>query len=134
MDSSGPNGGKTVVIVDDDEDFLTLVEMILVPEGLTLIRCSAGGPGLETIRANRPDVVILDLMLPDINGWEVFMQMKQDPATEHIPVIILTSHSTRHDRTFGLQVAQVHDFVTKPCLPSRLRASVASALRKPAAA
>ena len=130
MNSSGPNGGKKVVIVEDDEDFLTLVQMILAPDGLELITCSAGGPGLAAIRAKKPDAVILDLMLPDINGWEVFMQMKQDPAIAHIPVIILTSHSTRHDRTFGLQVAQVHDFITKPCLPSRLRASVASAVNK----
>jgi CheY-like chemotaxis protein len=134
MTPAVPPGNKKVVVIDDDEDFLALVLMILAGEGVEIIPCSSGLAGLEAIRSRRPAAVVLDLMLPDVNGWEIFMQMKQDPALENTPVIILTSHSTRPDRTFGLQVAQVHDFITKPCLPSRLRESVASALAKTAAA
>jgi len=123
MTFPGGSGRKRIVIIDDDEDFLTLLQMILAPEGLEVIPHLLGRPGLEAIRRLRPDVVILDLMLPDINGWEVFMQMRDTPASAHIPVIILSSAGTRHDRSFSLQVAQVHDYLVKPCLPSRLRAS-----------
>jgi DNA-binding response OmpR family regulator len=93
-----------------------------------LISAESGQGGLDAIHAHQPDLVILDLMLPDMNGWEVFVAMRAAPATAEIPVIILSSAGTRHDRSFSLQVAQVHDYLVKPCLPSRLRASVASAL------
>ncbi len=88
-----------------------------------------GREGLDAIRRVQPDLVILDLALPDISGWEVFMQMRAEPATSETPVIILTNQGTRVDRNFGLRVARVHDFLMKPCLPSQLRQSVVSALR-----
>lgn len=121
---------KKIVVVEDDEDFLTLVTMMLADENLQVIPALDGEAGLEAIRSHRPDVVILDLILPDMNGWEVFMQMRNEAATKDIPVIILTNQGTRHDRTFSLHVAQVHDYLTKPCLPSHLRHSVAAALGK----
>jgi len=119
---------KKIVVVEDDEDFLMLVNMMLADENLEVIPALDGEAGLEAIRTCRPDVVILDLILPDMNGWEVFMQMRNEAASRAIPVIILTNQGTRHDRTFSLHVAQVHDYLTKPCLPSQLRHSVASAL------
>jgi len=119
---------KKIVVVEDDEDFLTLVNMMLADENIEVVPALDGETGLEAIRACRPDVVILDLILPDMNGWEVFMQMRNEVESKDIPVIILTNQGTRHDRTFSLFVAQVHDYLTKPCLPSQLRNSVASAL------
>ena len=83
---------------------------------------------MDAIREHQPDLVILDLMLPDMNGWEIFMAMRAETQSAHIPVIILSCVGTRHDRSFGLQVARVHDYLLKPCLPSRLRASVTAAL------
>jgi two-component system, OmpR family, response regulator VicR len=124
----GREGRKRVVVVDDDSDFRALIALMLVDSDLDLISVENGQAGLVAIRAQQPDLVILDLMLPDMNGWEVFMAMRQAAASADIPVIILSSAGTRHDLSFGLQVAHVHDYVTKPCLPSRLRASVASAL------
>ena len=134
MNSAPSQGRKRVVVIEDDEDFITLVEMILATEDVEIRPYLTGRAGLEAVRTLLPDAVLLDVMLPDLNGWEVFLQLRQEPATADIPVIILTSHSTCHDRTFGLQVAQVHDYITKPCLPSRLRASVRSALAKSAPA
>ena len=119
---------KTVVVVEDDDDFRALVALILADPNLELIPAANGQAGLDAIRAHRPDLVILDLMLPDMSGWDVFIAMRAARPSANIPVIILSSVGTRHDRSFGLQVAQVHDYVTKPCLPSRLRASVAAAL------
>ncbi len=119
---------KKVVVVEDDDDFRALVALMLADPNLELIPAATGRSGLDAIQAHQPDLVILDLMLPDMSGWDVFIAMRAAPASANIPVIILSSVGTRHDRSFGLQVAQVHDYVTKPCLPSRLRASVASAL------
>ncbi len=137
MPSGRREDNKKVVVVEDDADFLLLLHMILAGEGgeaRELIDVATGAGAIDAIHRHRPDLVILDLMLPDMNGWEVFMAMRQDANTAHTPVIILSSEGTRHDRSFGLQVAQVHDYLVKPCLPSRLRRSVAAALDQPAAA
>jgi DNA-binding response OmpR family regulator len=118
---------KKVMLVEDDADFRTLVRMMLGSD-LDIIWVGDGTGAMDAIRQHQPDLVILDLMLPDMNGWEIFMAMRQEAASADIPVIILSCIGTRHDRSFGLQVARVHDYLLKPCLPSRLRASVASAL------
>lgn len=120
---------KKIVVVEDDEDFVALVRMILSNGEVEIISASGGARGLEAIRLHRPDLVILDLMLPDMHGWEVYMRMRSETETQDTPVIILTSQGTRHDRNFSLQVARVHDYLMKPCLPSQLRQSVASALK-----
>ncbi len=122
---------KTIVIVEDDDDFRWLVQKMLAgldAGALELIGAPDGRSALSAIADRRPDLVILDLDLPDMNGWEVFMAMRQEPETASIPVIILSSEGTRLDRSFGIQVAQVHDYLVKPCLPSRLRQSVEAAL------
>lgn len=128
MAANDPSPKKKVVLVEDDDDFRALVALMLADSNLELIPAATGAAGLAAIQTRQPDLVILDLMLPDMSGWDVFIAMRAEPASAAIPVIILSSVGTRHDRSFGLQVAQVHDYVTKPCLPSRLRASVASAL------
>lgn len=122
---------KTIVVVEDDDDFRWLVLKMLasVENGaVELIGAADGRTAISTIQTCAPDLVILDLGLPDMNGWEVFMAMRQEPNSARIPVIILSSEGTRIDRSFGLQVAQVHDYLVKPCLPSRLRQSVENAL------
>lgn len=122
---------KTVLVVEDDDDFRWLVVQMLADlrQGeVEVIGMANGRSALEAIAARPPDLVILDLGLPDMNGWEVYMAMRQAPRTARVPVIILSSGGTRIDRSFGLQVAQVHDYLVKPCLPSRLRQSVEAAL------
>ena len=122
---------KTIVVVEDDDDFRWLVlKMLAGLEGgaVEIIGTADGRSAIDAIRANAPSLVILDLGLPDMNGWEVFMAMRQEPESARIPVIILSSEGTRLDRSFGLQIAQVHDYLVKPCLPSRLRQSVVTAL------
>ena len=130
---SGPEDHKirTIVVVEDDDDFRWLLVRML--DGVTggpveVIAAADGRSALRAIHERTPDLVILDLGLPDMHGWEVFMAMRQEPDSARIPVIILSSEGTRIDRSFGLQVAHVHDYLVKPCLPSRLRQSVAAAL------
>jgi DNA-binding response OmpR family regulator len=132
--SNGSGHKKRVVLVEDDADFGELVALMLAESGIELVPATSGRAALLAMEERVPDLVILDLMLPDMSGWDVFINMRGAEATAHVPVIILCIVGTRHDRSFGLQIAQVHDYVVKPCLPSRLRASVASALalEKPA--
>ena len=119
---------KKVVLVDDDADFGHLVRMMLARGDLDLFTVEDGAGAMAVIRDHQPDLVILDLLLPDMNGWEIFMAMRAEADCAPIPVIILSCVGTRHDRSFGLQVARVQDYLVKPCLPSRLRASVNAAL------
>jgi two-component system response regulator MtrA len=123
-----PTLKKKVLLVDDDVDFNALVGMMLSDSELHMTTVQDGIGAMPAIREQQPDLVILDLMLPDMNGWEIFMAMRAEAQSADIPVIILSCVGTRHDVSFGLQVAHVHDYLLKPCLPSRLRASVASAL------
>ena len=134
MEEPHLNRRKKVVLVDDDPDFGTLVRMMLAGGDLDLITVEEGTAALSAIHEHQPDLVILDLMLPDMNGWEVFMAMRAEAKSAPIPVIILSCIGTRHDRSCGLQVAHVNDYLVKPCLPSRLRASVAAALNGGSAA
>lgn len=126
--ASAPRPKPRIIVVDDDDDFVSLVRLIFPDSDFELLSAATGGAGLDTIRANAPDVVILDLMLPDMHGWDVYMRMQAEAETQKIPVIVLTAHGTRHDRNFSLQVAHVHDYLMKPCLPSQLRHSVQTAL------
>lgn len=130
MASADPNTPmqKTVVCIEDDSEFLELMQLMLCDTNVKLIPALGGEAGLEAIRRNRPDLVLLDLMMPDMNGWEVCMKMRADEQVCNTPVIVVTALSTRHDRTFGLRVAKVADYITKPFMPSQLRESVAAVL------
>ena len=130
---AGP--ATTVVTLEwgNTEDLITLG---VQPAGVADIKgyrawvssAAITGTPVDVGLRGEPSLVILDLGLPDMNGWEVFMAMRQEPESARIPVIILSSEGTRVDRSFGLQIAQVHDYLVKPCLPSRLRQSVVTAL------
>src|ERR1700682_1618080 len=93
---------KKVVLVDDDVDFSALVRMILSGGDVEMCAVADGMGAMTAIREEQPDVVILDLMLPDMNGWEIFMAMRDDARSANIPVIILSCVGTRHDLSFGL--------------------------------
>ncbi len=121
---------QKIVVVEADEDVLHLIQMTLADCGAEVLSAGSGNDGLALINASRPSAVIIDLALPDMNGWEIFIQLR-DCAWAKVapPVIILADQGTRLDRTFSLQVAQVHDYQVKPFLPSQLRKSVMEALR-----
>ena len=125
-----PNRSHRVVVGEADEDLLHLIRMTLADSGAELLAAATGRETLALISAETPAAIILDLALPDMNGWEVYIQMRDRLAPRPAPpVIILADEGTRLDRTFSLQVAHVHDYQVKPFLPSRLRKSVLEALR-----
>lgn len=127
MNSNGRQA--RVALIVGDEDLLSLMRTVLASDRLDLRVATSGRTGLDLIRDDAPDLVLLDLALPDMNGWEFFMQLPATEAGPPAPVIILATQASRVDRTFGLRVAQVHDFLVKPFLPSQLRRSVTAALR-----
>ena len=119
---------KRILCVEDDRDFLDLLMLMLSNEEVEVEAAFGGTEGLEKIRNSKPDLVLLDLMMPDLHGWEVYMKMKADEELRNIPVIVVTALGTRYDKNFGLKVAKVEDYITKPFLPSQLRQSVDTAL------
>ena len=108
-----------VLVVDDEPDVLLLCRLNLQPRGHELLEASTGVRALELARERRPDVIVLDLMLPGMTGYEVLETLKGDEQTSDIPVLVLTAKSLRADRerSHGLGAA---GFLTKPFLPSEL--------------
>ena len=116
-------GKRTVVCIDDDPEVIRLIDFMLRPIKLDFIGAIDGHQGLETIRNAKPDLVLLDLMLPDIDGWQVFQQMRADDELKDIPVIVVTARIRALDRQLG-QIAEVADYMTKPLGPRELLQSV----------
>jgi DNA-binding response OmpR family regulator len=82
------------------------------------------------VRTQQPDLVLLDLMMPDMDGWEVYQQMKADEATRHIPVIVVTAKAQSIDKVLGLHIAKVDDYIAKPFSPQELLSSVEKTLNE----
>ena len=115
---------KVVVCVEDEPEMIELVKLILGRRGFELIGAVGGREGLETVRERKPDLVLLDLMMPDMDGWEVYQQMKTDDELKDIPVIVVTAKAQSIDKVLGLHIAKVDDYVTKPFGPQELLQSV----------
>jgi DNA-binding response OmpR family regulator len=121
--SDHPNGIK-VVCIEDEPEMIDLVKLILTRRGFEVIGAMGGREGLEAIVQVQPDLVLLDLMMPDMDGWEVYQQMKADERMKHIPVIVVTAKAQSIDKVLGLHIAKVDDYITKPFGPSELLSSV----------
>ncbi|MCK4315247.1 MAG: response regulator [Anaerolineae bacterium] len=115
---------RTVVCVEDEPEMIDLVKLILGRKGFDLVGAVGGREGIEVVRRLKPDLVLLDLMMPDMDGWEVYQQMKADDALKDIPVIVVTAKAQSIDKVLGLHIAKVDDYVTKPFGPQELLQSV----------
>ncbi len=113
-----------VVCIEDEPEMIELIRLILGRRNFELIGAVGGREGLEAVRKIKPKLVLLDLMMPDIDGWEVYQQMKADEELSHIPVIVVTAKAQSIDKVLGLHIAKVDDYVTKPFGPQELLASV----------
>jgi two-component system alkaline phosphatase synthesis response regulator PhoP len=120
---------ERILVVDDEEDILELVRFNLAREGYDLVCTTSGEEALEIARKKHPDLLILDLMLPGIDGLEVTKILKNDVKTKDIPIIMLTAKGEEADIVTGLELG-ADDYVTKPFSPRILVARVRAALRR----
>ena len=115
---------KHVVCIEDEPEMIDLVRLILGRKGFHVIGANGGVEGIEAVRREKPDLVLLDLMMPDMDGWEVYQQMKADPQLRDIPVVVVTAKAQSIDKVLGLHIAKVDDYITKPFGPQELLESV----------
>lgn len=120
---------ESVLIIEDEKNIVELVKYNLEKEGFAVATSSRGDLGLEQVRRIRPDLVILDLMLPELDGLELCRILKQNEKTNGIPIIMLTAKSSETDKIVGLELG-ADDYVTKPFSPRELTARVKAVLRR----
>ena len=121
--------GERVLVVDDEADIVALVAYHLVKAGYRVSMASSGTEALEAARRERPALVVLDLMLPGMSGYEVIEQIRASEATRHIAVLMLTARREESDRIQGLSLG-ADDYLTKPFSPQELVLRVAAILRR----
>jgi two-component system, OmpR family, alkaline phosphatase synthesis response regulator PhoP len=118
-----------ILVIDDEKDLTELVSYNLKKEGF-VVRCARDGEsGLAAAAGDRPDLVIVDLMLPGIDGFEVCRRLRSDSKTAGVPIIMLTAKSEESDRIVGLELG-ADDYVTKPFSPRELAARIKAVLRR----
>jgi len=115
---------KRVVCIEDEPEMIDLVRLILGRKGFKVIGADGGIEGLEIVRREKPDIILLDLMMPDMDGWEVYQQIKADTELRAIPVVVVTAKAQSIDKVLGLHIAKVDDYITKPFGPQELLESV----------
>lgn len=111
---------KRLVYIEDEAEMIDLVRLILGRRGYTVIGANGGRVGLELVRKELPDLVLLDLMMPDMDGWDVYHQIKSEELTRDIPVIVITAKAQNIDKVLGLRIAKVEDYISKPFSPQEL--------------
>jgi phosphate regulon transcriptional regulator PhoB len=120
---------KKILVVDDEKDIVDLITYNLEKEGFSTIKAYNGESALELVKAKKPDMVILDLMLPGIRGLEVCKFIRKNPETETLPIIMLTAKGDQVDKILGLEMG-ADDYITKPFNVGELIARVRAVLRR----
>ncbi len=118
-----------ILVIEDEEDILELITYNLSREGCRVNGAATGEAGLAHVSANKPDLIILDLMLPGMDGFEVCRRLKNDPATRAIPILIVTARGEEADVVTGLELG-ADDYLTKPFSPRVLVARIRAVLRR----
>jgi DNA-binding response OmpR family regulator len=108
-----------VLVIDDEAPIRLLCRVNLEAEGMEVIEAADGPSGLERARAEAPDVILLDVMMPGLDGWRVAEELLDNPGTENIPIVFLTARAELRDRARGIDLGGV-DYVTKPFNPVEL--------------
>ncbi len=118
-----------ILVVEDEPDVGELIRYNLAKEGYEVVRASNGVEALRQAREAVPDLILLDLMIPQLNGWEVCRRLRQDPATRATPVIIVTARVEEGDKVLGLEMG-ADDYVTKPFAVRELIARIRAVMRR----
>ncbi len=118
-----PSAPKTVLLVEDNEDNRIVYSTILRHFGYRVMEALNGEEGIATARSEKPDLILMDISIPIIDGWEATQVLKHDPETRHIPIIALTAHALASDRERAMQVG-CDGYLAKPCEPRAVVAEV----------
>jgi len=129
MENAGGSRSLKILIVDDEKDIVDLVAYNLEKEGYEILKALDGERALQLVRTKTPDLVVLDLMLPGIQGLEVCKRIRKVPETAAIPIIMLTAKGEEIDKVLGLEVG-ADDYITKPFSVKELLARVKAVLRR----
>lgn len=121
-----------LVYIEDEQEMIDLVRLIMARRGFEVLGANGGHDGLALIRQNMPDLVLLDLMMPDMDGWDVYQQLKADETTRDIPVIVITAKAQSIDKVLGLHIAKVDDYISKPFSPNELVESIEKVIARKA--
>src|SRR5579859_2165003 len=113
----------TILVVDDETGIIEIVRVNLLAEGYAVISAATGAEAIQQVRTALPDLVILDVMLPDVDGWQVLQTLESSPETAGVPVVMLTARAADEDILRGLEAGAV-EYITKPFYPEDLVASV----------
>ncbi|MCJ7732913.1 MAG: response regulator [Anaerolineales bacterium] len=120
---------QTILIIDDDIDTLKLVGIMLERKGFRILASTTGKKGLDLANEEKPDLILLDVMIPDINGYEIARSLRSKPSTGNIPIIMFSARSQVDDKVEGLE-AGADAYITKPARPRELFAQVNSILKR----
>jgi DNA-binding response OmpR family regulator len=119
---------KKIVYIEDDLEMTYLIKIILERKGYEIISTNDGLEGFELIVREKPDLVLLDLMMPNIDGWDIYHQLKSSDTTNQIPVIVISAKAQPIDKVLGMQIAKVNNYIGKPFKPQELLESIESIL------
>src|SRR6056297_812825 len=120
---------ETILIVDDEEDILELIKFNLKGEGYSILQAMTGEEAIKIAKQSGPDLIVLDLMLPGIDGLEVTRHLKNNNATMDIPIVMLTAKGEESDIITGLELG-ANDYISKPFSPRELTARIRAILRR----
>ena len=123
-----PDEKYQIIYIEDDADMVQLVKVVLADDRYEIHGALDGESGLKMVQEDPPDLVLLDLMLPDLSGWAIYKAMKEDRLLETIPVIMITAQNAPIDRVLGEHIAKVQVYITKPFSPNDLREAVKETL------
>jgi len=118
-----------VLVIEDEQDVAELIRYNLAKEGYEVRVVANGVDGLKQARESRPDMILLDIMVPQLNGWEVCRRLKQEPDTREVPVIMVTGRMEEGDKVLGFEMG-ADDYVTKPFSPRELLARIRAVIRR----
>ena len=118
---------RKILMIEDDPNFSETIGDIFEMEGYKMVTAADGSEGLRKAREDEPDLLILDIMLPDMDGFEVCHHLRADPKTAHLPIIMLTAKTLLREQKLGFETG-ADDYLTKPVDPSELMASVKALL------
>lgn len=121
-------GHETILVIDDDQGLIDIIQANLEPEGFRVLGATSGPEGLQLLKTEKPNLVILDVLMPGMDGWGVLRQIESDPQTAGIPVMMLTAVCGDESAIRGLEGGAI-EYATKPFYPSDLVASVKIMLR-----